>query len=418
MSNGTETTTVPLRAWIVAGIFLPLAGGYFLSFLFRSINAMIAPHLVAELELSASQLGLMTAAYFLGFGLFQLPLGILLDRFGPARVQSLLLAVAAFGSLLFSYGETFGILTLGRALIGVGVAGGLMSSFTAFTLWLPHRLLPLANGCFMAFGGLGALAATKPVAWALELTDWRGLFFALAVATAVVAVLVGLCLPKFQRRNGTGGFREQLRGLSIIYRSRLFWRVAPLTITTIATGLSVQGLWAGTWLRDVAGLPPSAVANHLTLIAVGLTVGPALSGIVAEAARRNGVSLLSLLGVMAFLYMIVQAMIVLEWTSVSILLWTGFGLLINAMALSYAILSQAFDRSLAGRVNTNLNMLMIAFAFASQYSVGWIIEFWPPAAGGGYAPQAYQVGFGVLLATQIAAFLWFLLARYDTVRSA
>jgi predicted MFS family arabinose efflux permease len=418
MSNYTETKAPPVGAWIMVGIFLPLAGGYFLSFLFRSINAMIAPHLVTELGLSASQLGLMTSAYFLGFGLFQLPLGVLLDRYGPARVQSLLLGVAAFGAFLFSIGETSGMLTLGRALIGVGVAGGLMSSFTAFALWLPRRYLPLANGCFMGFGGLGALAATKPVAWALELTDWRGLFYVLAVMTAAVAVLVGLCLPKFKRSAGLGGLREQLSGLAAIYGNRLFWRVAPLSITTIATGLSIQGLWAGTWLRDVAVLPPDAVANHLSLIAVGLTVGPALSGFAAEAARRSGLSLLALLGVMAFLYMAVQTMIVLEWTSISYLLWAVFGLLINAMALSYAILSQAFDRSLAGRVNTNLNMLMIGFAFASQFLVGWIIEFWPLTSGGGYAPESYQVGFGILLATQVAAFVWFLLGCYSTGRTA
>jgi hypothetical protein len=116
--------------------------------------------------------------------------------------------------------------------------------------------------------------------------------------------------------------------------------------------------------------------------------------------------------------MAVQTMIVLEWTSISYLLWAVFGLLINAMALSYAILSQAFDRSLAGRVNTNLNMLMIGFAFASQFLVGWIIEFWPLTSGGGYAPESYQVGFGILLATQVAAFVWFLLGCYSTGRTA
>lgn len=400
---------------MVAAIFLPLAGGYFLSFLYRSINAMIAPHLVAEFGLSPSQLGFVTAIYFLSFGLFQLPLGVLLDRFGPAKVQSTLLAVAAAGAVLFSVSETVGMLTLGRGLIGVGVAGALMSSFTAFALWFPSRHLPLANGCFLGFGGLGALAATKPVEWALELTDWRGLFLGLSVATAVVAVLVRACLPGSAPASRPFGLREQLGDLAEIYRHPLFRRVAPLTITTIATGLSVQGLWAGTWLRDVAGLQPSEITTHLSLMAIGLTIGPVLSGVAATAARRAGMSLLSLFGAMASVFMLLQALIIFESVSISYLLWTGFGFLINAMALSYAILSQAFPRALAGRVNTNLNMLMVSAAFASQYLIGWIIGLWPPAPGGGYAAAGYQAGFGLLLGLQGLAFIWFLAARCDTV---
>lgn len=400
---------------LLLAVFLPLAGGYFLSFLYRSINAMIAPYLVADLGLSASELGLVTAVYFLGFGLFQLPLGVLLDRFGPARVQSTLLAVAAAGAMLFSVGETYGVLILGRGLIGMGVAGALMSSFTAFALWFPSRHLPLVNGCFMGFGGLGALAAAKPVEWALGLTDWRGLFFVLSVATVIVAILVRLCLPRTETAGGPFGFRDQFRDFAKIYRDPLFRRVAPLAITSIATGLSVQGLWVGTWLRDVAGLQPGAIATHLSLVAIGLTVGPVLSGLAAAAARWAGLSLLSLLGAMATVFMVLQALIILEWISISHLLWAGFGLFINAMALSYAILSQAFPRSLAGRVNTNLNMLMIGTAFASQYLVGWVIGLWPPSPDGGYAAQGYQAGFGLLLGAQFVAFLWFLVARRDTV---
>lgn len=417
MTDGDDPQATPLGIVLVASIFFPLAGGYFLSFFYRSINAMIAPDLINELGLSPAELGLMTATYFLGFGLFQFPLGILLDRFGPARVQSSLLAVAAVGALLFSTGETVLCLSLGRGLIGVGVAGALMSSFTAFAIWFPHRHLPLVNGCFMGFGGLGALAATKPVEWALGLTDWRGLFLVLAAATAVVAVLIFICLPKTAGMATGSRWRDQVKGLAVIYSDPLFQRVAPLAVTTIATGLSVQGLWAGTWLRDVAVLDTSAVATHLSLIAVGLTVGPALAGIAAGAARRAGVTLLTLFGAMAVVFMTFQALIILEWTGASYFLWTGFGLFINAMAISYAVLSQAFPRELAGRLNTNLNMVMIFTAFAGQYLVGWLIGFWPLTPDGGYTPAAYQVGFGFLLSLQVLAFIWFIAAGRDTVRT-
>jgi hypothetical protein len=66
-------------------LFLPFAAGYFLSYLLRNVNAIIAPELTRELGVSAADLGLLTSAYLLAFGAFQLPLGVLLDRYGPRR---------------------------------------------------------------------------------------------------------------------------------------------------------------------------------------------------------------------------------------------------------------------------------------------------------------------------------------------
>ena len=82
----------------IVRVFLPFAFGYYLSYLFRTINALISPSLVADFGLRPAELGVLTSAYFLAFGLIQLPLGVLLDRFGPRRVQSAFLIGAALGS--------------------------------------------------------------------------------------------------------------------------------------------------------------------------------------------------------------------------------------------------------------------------------------------------------------------------------
>ena len=75
--------------------------------------------------------------YLLAFAAFQLPLGVLLDRYGPRRVVAALLCVAAVGALVFGLARDFTTLSIGRALIGLGVSGGLMGAIKAFTLWFP-----------------------------------------------------------------------------------------------------------------------------------------------------------------------------------------------------------------------------------------------------------------------------------------
>src|SRR5690625_5789761 len=96
-----ELDLIPFQ--VIALVVLPFAGGYFLSYLFRSVNAVISGRLLEELGLDASALGLLTAAYFLAFACAQLPLGLLLHRFRPRRVQATLLLCAALGGLIFAF---------------------------------------------------------------------------------------------------------------------------------------------------------------------------------------------------------------------------------------------------------------------------------------------------------------------------
>ena len=93
----------PLQVFL--RILLPFALGYYLSYFFRVINAVLSTDLAAELGLGPQDLGLLTAAYFITFAAAQLPLGLLLDRYGPQRIEAALLRCAALGSLLFALGD-------------------------------------------------------------------------------------------------------------------------------------------------------------------------------------------------------------------------------------------------------------------------------------------------------------------------
>ena len=117
---------------LVFRIMVPFALGYYLSYVFRNINSVIAPDLISDVGLNAAGLGFLTGAYFLSFALFQLPLGVFLDRIGPRKTETCLLFVAAIGSLWFALADSIMGLTFGRVLIGVGVSACLMASFKAF----------------------------------------------------------------------------------------------------------------------------------------------------------------------------------------------------------------------------------------------------------------------------------------------
>ena len=408
MNSAASPAQPALTLAFTLRLLLPFACGYFLSYCYRSVNAIIAPDLVADLNLDAADLGLLTSVYFLAFALFQLPLGILLDRFGPRRVETTLLLVAASGALLFAYSETSGGLLLGRALIGMGVSACLMASFKTTASWFPRARVPAMNAWIMTAGGLGALSATRPVELALEFTDWRGVVSILGFATIAVAALLFFVVPE-RGDQSRHGFRQLIGGVAQVYRNAYFWRVVPLTVLSQSAYLAIQGLWAGPWLHDVAGLDRIAVADSLLWLAVAMVSGFLLTGNIASALERKGFSLRNITAFYLIIFMLTQLGLVLGLTEYALPLWLLFGFFGSSGVLAFPLLQRHFSGQLTGRVNTCANVLVFLFAFATQWAIGLVVNLWPDAATGGYAITGYSTAFGLSLALQTLAFIWFML---------
>ena len=127
--------SMPLR------VFLLFSAGYFISYLFRGVNLGFAPLITRELGLTATDLGLLTSLYFLGFAGAQLPAGVLLDHYGARRVTAGMLLFAAAGIGVFGAAHGVGAMMAGRLLIGVGVSVCLGGAFKALAQHFPAALL-------------------------------------------------------------------------------------------------------------------------------------------------------------------------------------------------------------------------------------------------------------------------------------
>jgi len=391
-------------------VFVPFSLGYFFSYLYRVVNAIIASDLVADIGLTPSDLGFLTATYFLAFAAFQLPLGVLLDRFGSRRVVAMLLIFAAAGACIFARAETMVELVIGRALIGLGVSACLMGAFTAFVLWFRRERLPFINGMQMAAGGMGMLSATAPVERALQFTDWRGIFMALSIMTLAVVVIILLVVPERKGVSRPTGLTEQLRGIAEIYSSIHFWRIAPLSVMTQSTFLAIQGLWAGPWLRDVAGLDSLSVANVLFLSAVSMIAGVFIMGGIAERLGRRGIRTATVMLWGMIVFIMTQACIARGSTSLTVPLWILFGFFGPTGVLTYAILAQKFPPHLGGRANTCLNLFVFVATFIAQWGIGIVINRWPVGPDNRYAVEGYEVAFTVIIVFQIVALLWYVVS--------
>ena len=397
---------------LFARIYLPLALGYAISYFYRNANAIIEVDLVRDLGLGPADLGLLTSVYFISFAAFQLPLGVLLDRYGPRRTESILLLFAALGSILFAQAESLSGLIVGRLLIGLGVSACLMAAFKAYVLWFSSQRLAMINGLQMVAGGLGALLATIPLQNALSYTDWRGVFTGLAIITVFASVCLWMFLPENQRTDDKlPSLKLHLKEIGQILRSRIFWGIAPLAAISSGANMAIHGLWMKPWLRDVTGLSADNAAQLLFAMTLTFIGGFLTLGIIAE--RLSQLFDVHLMSISVFgmtIFLFIQGTMIYGGIGSPLILVILLGFFGTASVLVYAGYAKIFPKNLSGRVSTFLNLLVFIGAFILQWGIGAIIELWPPTDNG-YDPESYQSAFGFLVILQAAGLMWYLFSK-------
>ena len=398
---------------LFARVYFPFALGYAISYFYRNANAIIESDLVDELGLGPADLGLLTSAYFFSFAAFQLPLGILLDRYGPRRTEAALLLFAALGAWIFSNAETSTGLIAGRLLIGLGVSACLMAAFKAYVIWFQSERLPMINGLQMVAGGLGALGATTPLQNALYFTDWRGVFLGLAIITVFASICLWFVLPEHHSSvEKKPDFKTQLQEMVKVFRSQFFWSIAPLTAISSGAFLAIHGLWIKPWLRDVADLGEQESSQLLFSMTLSVIMGYFLLGIFTERLSRLFNMRPISVGVFGMiLFSLSQFSLAFGWVSSPMLLVLLLGFLGTSNILIYAGLFQIFPKSYSGRVSTILNVQVFMGAFLIQWGIGEIIELWSVSEKG-YDPASYSFAIGGLALLQVVGLVWFFISQF------
>jgi MFS family permease len=381
------------------------SGAYLLSYLYRTVNAVISPELTRELGVAPGLLGLLTSAYFVAFAALQVPAGILLDRYGPRRVEAALLVVAGSGALLFAVADGVTGLVVARALIGAGVAVCLMGPLKAFATWYPRERQASLGAWIMTAGSLGALAAATPTELALRVVHWRTLFVGLAAVTFAAAVWIWLAVPDPPKPVEGPGVKAQWAGVRKVFAHPRFWWIAPLGGIGMGAFFALQGLWSVPWLIEVNGYDRAVAARHLLVMGVVMLAGYLALGMFATRLARRGAHPRHLFGLGFGVNALALAAILGELPA-SYLWWALYGLGAATNILAFAVLNEGFGSELAGRANTALNLLMFAGGFGAQWGIGLVVDAARAALDLGMA-DGLRIAFALVLTLDVLAYLWF-----------
>ena len=395
-----------------------LCAAFMASQFFRVSNAVIAPELMRTLAITSEAMGVITGAYFLAFGIMQIPTGMLLDRFGPRRTMSGLFVMAAAGSAVFAMAEGVVALAAGRALIGVGCAAGLMGLLVTISRWYPPERFARLSSMVYVVGGAGVLFATTPLAVAADTIGWRGAFWVMAVVTlgfaAMIFSMVRDAPPGQEVESARETFGEMLGGVRAASANRQLWHVCAIQFVNYGTILAIVGLWAGPYLNDVHGLQGVARGNVLFVINLAMLAGVLGYGVLE---RKLGSRKRAIAGgsVASAAVLVVLAL----WPDIgpgpAIGLLVAFTLTSAHIMLNHAHARAVLPDHLVGRGLTLQNVAVFFGVATIQSATGFIVGRFTQV--GEAAPDvAYRSVFGFLALMIVISLLLYLPVRDVEVR--
>lgn len=354
-----------------------------------------------DLALSSETLGGVAGVFFLAFGLAQIPVGIMLDRFGPRRSMSALMIVAVLGALIFAAAPSGTVLAIGRSVLGIGCAAGLMGAMVVFGRWFRPEKFATMSGLLLGFGGVGVLLAATPLAMATASIGWRGAFVVAAAVTAVLAILLYAVVRDVPPDYGADGrspegLADSLRGVWTVMQIRPLWRIIAMQLTIYPSVMTVAALWAGPYLNDVHGLDTEARGDVLNILYVGLVISPLFFGPLDRVfnTRKRVV-----IGAALALSAVLLAFAVWPQPSLgqALVLFFLLGLCSGGSLVLHAHARSVLPDPLIGRGMTFQNMASIGGIFVLQVVTGLIIGAFEKE-GAAVPELAYRAAFGFLAA--------------------
>ena len=400
MADARSAPPARASAWVM---LLALTTAFAMSQAFRTVAAILAAPMQAELGLSPQQLGSFAGAFHFAFGALQLFMGIGIDLYGVRRTLLTAFPLAVAGALLSALAPGFATLMLGQVLIGIGCAPAFLVCTVFIARHFPPARFTAVSGTVLSVGGIGMLATGTPLAWLVEATSWRTSFFVLAGCSAAAWLVAAWKVHEPELAARDGAPREGLGQAALAFVALL---KLPHTAGIIATSfvcyaafITLRGLWLGPLLIERHGFSLVQSGNVALAVSAASLVGPALFGRFdpGGGARRRWLIGYSLLYAGLFVTLALSRSAVFD-VAMSLLI----GLVSGYMILQYSEVRDAYPAALVGRAMALFTMSMFMGVALMQWFTGWVASL--AQARGADLFGAVLLSIAALLAAGTLAF--------------
>lgn len=423
MTTMKDKDAIGFYPWLVWGL---AACFYCYGFFQRVAPSVMVGELMTDFGVSAAILGNLSAFYFYAYASLQLPIGVLVDRWGAKVMLIGAALLCGAGSLLFAQADSLTMAYAGRLMIGAGAGFTWVGALKLATQWLPPKRFALVSGLTLMLGMVGAVAGQAPLAAAVSAFGWRGTMIAAAIVAVGIALLIVLIVrdkqettPRLSPDSGSQT-ANLLRGLKLSLKNPQSWFAAVYGGTMTATMLAFAGLWGVPYLMEAYGLERPAAAASTSLMLIGWGIGAPLTGWVSDHIGSRRIPMLTSALAATVLISIILYVPDLSLSVVRVLLFL-MGLLNGGMVICFAMGREHNKPETAGATLGFVNTMVMASGAFFQPLIGWLLDLnWDGTIVDGnriYSVQAYENAFLSLIACGIVAIVMALLLRETHCRN-
>jgi MFS family permease len=397
---------LPLLGWLTGAVF------FLYAWVLRVAPSVMVEELMRDLAVGGAVLGHLSGVYYYGYAGMQVPVGVLLDRFGPRRLMAGAGLVCAAGCVLFATGSTLAAVTVGRFLVGASSAFSLVGAMAVAARWFPADRFAVLSGWAMAMGMAGGVFGQAPLRLAVEASSWRTTVLLLGLGGAALAAAAWATVR--DRWRGHAGMLGALHGLGAVARHPQTWLIALAGLGTAAPLLGFAGLWGVPFIEAAYGLPRATAATLTSMLFVGWGAGAPLFGWLSDRIGRRKAPLLTGLA--------------LETVALAAVVWIAdlpaialgglcflTGLFGSAQIVGFALVKENHPARLSGTAIGFVNGMVTGAGALFQPLVGLFLDLaWAGELAQGarvYAPEAYRVALSSLIACGAGAALCVLAVR-------
>jgi len=382
-----------LLGWLVGSLF------FFYAWILRVSPSVMVEDLMRDFAVGGAVLGNLSALYFYGYAGMQIPVGLLLDRFGPRRLMTVAAGLVAVACLLFAWSEGLASASVMRFLIGAGCAFSLVGAMAVAGQWFPRERFALLAGLAMMFGMAGGVFGQAPLRMAVDATDWRTTMALVAVMG--FALMLAAWVFVRDRRRGSGGVGAVFGGLRRVAANRETWLNAVAGLGSTGPLLAFAGLWGVPYLQAVHEIDRVTAGTVTSVTFIGWGVGAPLIGWLSDRIGNRRPPLIAGLTLSALSLAAILYLPGIPLWGVGVLCFAiGFGG--SAQIVCFALVREHNPPQLSGTAIGMVNALVTGAGALFQPTIGWLLDMsWNGVLVDGarvYAIGAYNMAFSVLVA--------------------